>query len=247
MSICPFARQYLLAGRSAAKITPTRVTLHTAVSSSVNLYAAGIASNGTYAHFYISQDGTIWQYQDTSYKAFADLDGNSSTISVETWDGGVARALTAAQVQSMARLLAWARTEHSTIPNRIATVTDTRGLAWHRLGCSGNFGTYSPSDRRTWSRAQSGQRWSTARGKTCPHDAKILQIPEIFTTSQPTSTKKEDPLMALTDLEQKTLYEKTIKTNNAVGRLENDLVPTLEKTIKQLITRIEKLETTNAQ
>lgn len=246
MSICPFARQYLLGGRSAQTITPIRVTLHTAVSNARNLYAGGFGPGGTYSHFYINEIGEIWQYQDTGFKAYADLDGNNSTISVETWDGGKARALTDAQVAAFARLLAWARSVHATIPNWIATVADTRGLAWHRLGCAGNFGPYNANDRRTWSRSQTGLKWSNAQGKICPHDAKIIQIPEIFTASQPTSTKKEDPLMSLTDLEQKTLYEKTIKTNNAVGRLEKDLVPTLEKTIKQLITRIEKLETSNA-
>src|SRR5699024_7079261 len=68
--------------------------------------------------------------------------------------------------------------------NRIATWNNTSGLAWHRLGCKGNFGAFSKSDRTTWSGSQTGQRWTTVYGKTCPTDNFIHQIPEIYRRAQ---------------------------------------------------------------
>lgn len=171
--------------------TPIRMTLHTAVSNAVDLYRGRAAPNGTYAHFYVNEHGHVYQYRDTAQAARADLNGNYGTVSVETWDGGSERPWTPAQVAALAALFDWITRAHPTIPRRMASPADTRGLAWHRLGCSGNFGAFDLADLTTWSRAQTGQVWSTARGKTCPYDTRIRQIPEIYrraTTTTPSTT-----------------------------------------------------------
>lgn len=212
MAICPFAVQELITIDSAGRgHTPVRMTLHTAVSSAVDLYHGKPASNGTYAHFYVNKAGVIYQYKDTSIAARADAQGNSGSISVETWDGGREQPWNAAQVASLAKLFAWLRQTHKTIPNRLATVKDLRGLAWHRLGCKGNFGAYSEADITTWSGNQSGAVWSNSRGKTCPYDVRIRQIPAILkastgtaATTTSTTTPTSKPAAA------STLYDRVI-------------------------------------
>lgn len=161
-----------------------RLTLHTAVSSARDLYEGGKGPGGTYAHFYVGEDGTLYQYQDTAYMAQADLDGNTSTISVETWDGGTERPWTPAQVATLGRLFAWIVATHSTVPDRIATPDNTAGLAWHRLGVQGNFGAFNPTNRATWSARDSGQRWTRARGKLCPWSVRIAQIDDVYQASK---------------------------------------------------------------
>ncbi|MDK8283125.1 N-acetylmuramoyl-L-alanine amidase [Actinotignum sp. GS-2025e] len=181
MALCPFAHHaiYYEAGREH---TPVRMTLHTAWPGPAHgpLYHGAPAPNGTYAHFYIDADGTLYQTADTAQAARADLEGNYGTISVETWDGAREQPLNAAQLATARRLWAWVRDTHESVPNRIASVASTAGLAWHRLGCEGNFGAFNPEDMATWSAEQTGERWSGAYGKICPGTPKIYQIPAIF-------------------------------------------------------------------
>lgn len=181
MALCPFANlEHLItidtAGRSH---TPVRVTGHTAWPGPKigPLYPHGKpAPNGTYATFYIDLIGGLFQHRDTAYAARADGQGNFGSISVETADNRDNGPLNAAQLATFARLWLWLLSVHPTIPNQIARPGDLRGLAWHRLGIEGNFGPYNPGDPTTWCRAQTGAVWSTARGKTCPTDAKIRQF-----------------------------------------------------------------------
>ena len=181
MAIYPHARSVQLITTDPGRYhTPIRMTLHTAVSNAVDLYRGRAAPNGTYAHFYVNEHGHVYQYRDTAQAARADLKGTYGTISVETWDGGRERPWTAAQVAALADLFDWVTRAHTTIPRRMASPTDTRGLAWHRLGCSGNFGEFDLAHLTTWSQGQTGQVWSTARGKTCPYGTRIRQIPAIY-------------------------------------------------------------------
>lgn len=180
MALCPFANlEHLItidaAGRSH---TPVRLTLHTAWPGPRRgpLYPRGRpAPNGTYATFYIDLEGTLFQHRDTSLAARADGQGNFGSISVETADNRDNGPLNDAQLRTFARLWLWVLETHPTVPNQLARPGDLRGMAWHRLGVAGNFGPYDPNDPTTWSRAQTGAVWSTARGKTCPTDAKIRQ------------------------------------------------------------------------
>ncbi|WP_241228131.1 peptidoglycan recognition family protein [Actinobaculum sp. 352] len=168
----------------AYRHTPTRLTLHTAVSSAVDLYKGRPDGNGLISHFYVNRDGVVYQYRDTQFQAWADYQGNAGSISVETWDGAQDVAWTEAQIAALADLYAWAYRVHDGLPNRLATVSDVRGLAWHRLGCTGNFGGYDPGNILTWSGNQTGLVWSRARGKVCPRDVRIRQIPEIYRRAQ---------------------------------------------------------------
>lgn len=159
--------------------TPVRMTLHTAVSGATNLYKYG-PYRGTYSTFYVNGSGDVYQYASTSQATRASGAGNFGDISVETWDGASERALTSSQVTALGQLLAWIWDTHPSVPRRIATPGDLRGLAWHRLGCAGDFGRFDPTDRKTWCRTQTGARWSTAYGKNCPYGSKIDQLDAIY-------------------------------------------------------------------
>lgn len=151
-----------------------RVNLHVAVSEADSLFGYFSRSDvGVVSHFYVRRDGTVEQYVDTRYQAAADLDGNDASISVET-EGGVHNAQgepwSAAQLASLAKIFAWAVEVHG-IPARLAENSlpgaPSRGLSWHRLGVD------------PW-RVSGGMRYSKSRGKICPGDAKISQIPGIL-------------------------------------------------------------------
>lgn len=185
MAIYPGAKQRLIPKWNKVKITRhRRMNLHVAVSESDSLYSMFSRSNSACSHFYVAKDGTVEQYIDTKYRSASDMNGNDSTISVET-AGGVTNPdgepWTDAQVEALVKLWKWARDTHG-IKNQIAKDTQTNensaGLSWHRLGVEGNFkgrggileSSYKPG----------GIKYSSARGKVCPGDAKILQIPGIW-------------------------------------------------------------------
>ena len=174
MALYPGAIQRLIPRHNRVPIKRyRRMNLHVAVSEAKSL-AGYFATVGDCSHFYVRKDGTVEQYIDTRYESHADYQGNDSTLSVET-QGGLKNAngepWTEAQVKSLAKLWAWARDTHD-IPNRLATGTATVdqsvGLSWHRLGVLG-WGTTV------------NIRYSKALKKICPGDAKIAQIPRIFT------------------------------------------------------------------
>lgn len=187
----------------SSKITThNRVNLHVAVSESASLHGFFNQPGRASSHFYVRKDGTVEQYIDTTYRGEADLDGNDATISVET-QGGLKDAngepWTPEQVEALARLYAWAVTEHG-VPQRIATDSkvgsSSHGLSWHRLGVDGNFPAL-PDVRAGRTQRGGGMRYSTSRGKACPGDTKIRQIPEIFARAVQilTPPTQEDPDM----------------------------------------------------
>jgi len=161
-----------------------RMNLHIAVSRAKSLFSFFNRSGRPSSHFYIRKSGVVEQYVDTAFQAEADLEGNDATISVET-EGGVfkpnSRKWTAAQMEALAALYAWAHKTHG-LPLRLATNSkigaSSKGLSWHRLGIDGNF----PSTGMLAGRLQrgGGMHYSTSRGKVCPGDAKILQIPAVL-------------------------------------------------------------------
>lgn len=178
----PFAKWDPIKHRSLLRNKPVRMNVHIAVSRSGDIYGPGKGPSGTYAGAYNPKSGPLRQHQEIHRKTYADLDGNGKTFSIEH-EGWPGDDMTANQIDNDARLFALLVTEYGT-PNRIATLGDTRGLSWHRLGCRGNYGRFDKSDPTTWSGAQTGQRWTTSFGKTCPTDAYIRRIPEIFDRAQ---------------------------------------------------------------
>lgn len=180
MAIYPEARQEILTTRSFFPLVdPVRFNLHTAITNAETLFRFFQYNEaGTYSHFFVAEDGTVIQYVDTKFRAACDLEGNSSTISVETWDGATypIRKWTPAQEKSLAKLYLWVMEMHPTIPFQLATDnrrvgTSSHGLSCHRFGIPG----YSAFTKST-----GGIMYSTANLKECPGEARFAQIPAIF-------------------------------------------------------------------
>jgi len=156
--------------------------MHIAVSNS--LFPSYL--KGTKAHFYVRKDGTIVQEIDTAFQSGAHRQGNPYWLSVET-EGGVGNDVnngwTAAQVAALGRLYAEVARRHGT-PFRLmeSSRLGERGLGWHRLGIDGNF----PATGLLRGRKQrgGGLLFSSAVGKLCPTDARIVQAPAILAAAQ---------------------------------------------------------------
>jgi len=126
-------------------------------------------------------DGVIYQWQDTAFRADANLEGNDRLISIETADNAPQKASdirpwTQAQQNAIVRLLTALCREHN-IP--AVLIPDSgpgrRGIGYHRLGVQHSGGTHPKGF------LQPGcERWSTAVGKECPGPARIAQIPGII-------------------------------------------------------------------
>lgn len=142
---------------------------------------------GTESHFGIggrwgdNRDGHIIQWQDTTHRADAQLDGNHRSISIETADNFPRSAAdilpwTPAQLSSIVEVTAWACRVHD-IP--AVLVPDSRpgrrGIAYHRLGCEHSRGV----GKVPGFLVAGGERWSNAIGKECPGPQRIAQMPEI--------------------------------------------------------------------
>jgi hypothetical protein len=161
-----------------------RVNLHVAVSEGSSLHSYFNKSGIPDSHFYVRRDGTVEQYVDTSMRAFADLEGNDATISVETQGMG-GGTWTPQQVESLAQIYAWAVRTHG-VARRIASDSkpgkSSQGLSWHRLGIDGNF----PSSGILAGRLQrgGGMHYSQSRGKECPGSDRIQQVPQIFARAE---------------------------------------------------------------
>lgn len=163
-------------------IKPERVNYHVAVSEAASLHGYFNVAGRVDSHFYVLKSGTIEQYVDTSVEAYADLQGNPTTISVET-QGGLRNAdgekWTDAQVEALARIAVWAHKTHG-IPLTLARDSkpgpSSRGLSWHRLGVPGSF----PNAWPLWGQRVGGLKYSNAAGKTCPGTAKIYQMPDVL-------------------------------------------------------------------
>jgi hypothetical protein len=152
----------------ARRVKGRCVVFHIAVSESTNLRPWGGPADW---HFYVNKAGTIYQFIDTDFQAWAAAEANRTGIMVET-QGGVhnpeTEPLTAAQIEAWAKIAAWAH-ESEGIPLRLMqnSLSTERGLGWHKLGVD------------PW-RIAGGQRWSFAYGKICPGLKKISQMPQVL-------------------------------------------------------------------
>jgi len=220
----PKARRHNVQRDQGRRMTPVRINHHTAVTNAQHLDGQAENRNAAYPHFMIGRDGQVVQYQDTSWRARADLDGNGDTISIETWDGYPNGApgywrhnsdvppWTDAQVRAIVELDSWLIKNHPSIPLRLAKDSrpgaSSHGLSWHRLGCDGNF----PDAWPFHGRRSGGVRYSKALGKVCPGDRRIKQLVEVIfpavtgsgvagitipSLDSPTDVPKEFPTMRL--------------------------------------------------
>lgn len=195
------------------------VCLHTMVGylSSTDAYfrtANGAGYQGTESHFGVGGrwgkdgtlglDGTVWQWQDLAHQADANLDGNPTTISIETADNAARpiKPWTPLQCEAIAQILAWlcSREAHAECPSSwtchregipLALIPDTkpgrRGIGYHRQGCD------------PW-RVNGGVKWSGSSGKDCPTEARIAQVPTVIARAiEITNHQEDDDIMATLD------------------------------------------------
>ncbi|MFI8850743.1 N-acetylmuramoyl-L-alanine amidase [Streptomyces sp. NPDC053499] len=129
------------------------------------------------SHFGAGKGGELYQWVDTSDRAWAQAAGNSSWLSVENEGRGGDR-LTDDQLDANARVLAWAHDRYG-VPLKVASSTSDRGLAYHALG---------------------GSAWG---GHTsCPGSRIVAQLPEIVDRAARLAggnTHQEDNDMQLDD------------------------------------------------
>lgn len=131
---------------------------------------------GTESHFGVGPDGTIFQWQDTDFQADANGAGNWHVISSENadmgapfpkWGGSDVPAWTPQQIEANARIAKWLNDVHG-IP--LDVIPDARpgrrGIGFHRQGVPG----YAVAG---------AELWSSSKGKVCPGDRRIAQVPQI--------------------------------------------------------------------
>lgn len=168
-----------VAGSVATKMpAPGRLILHTAVFDKTSMFSQFNVPKTPTSHFYVAHDGSVEQYIDTVFRSSANLKGNHDCITVESqdmggpfpiWDtkGSDVPAWTRKQVEALARLAAWVHMAHG-MPLELlpSSKAGTRGVGWHRQGID-------PT------RVPGGELWSESKGKVCPGDRRIAQIPGI--------------------------------------------------------------------
>lgn len=178
MALMPGVTHRLIDASGSGRLSPNVVCVHTIVGR----------DPASAAHFSTGGYGEITQSRDTLYRSAANLNGNWRVIAIENedigapfpaWDvrdGHAVPAFTAAQMEAIARILAWCHRVHG-IP--LVFVTDsrptTRGVAFHRAGCDGNFAGYAFAGR-----VSGGELWSSAYGKVCPGDRRIFQLRDVI-------------------------------------------------------------------
>lgn len=130
------------------------------------------------AHLHIALDGTVEQHVDLDKIAWGSGDGNARVITIETAGTGSGR-WTTAQLAALERTLAWLCERYS-IPAALLGTSRAgeRGIGWHRLGIDGNFPSL-PDIRAGRIQRGGGERWSSSRGKVCPGDDRIRQVPAL--------------------------------------------------------------------
>lgn len=231
------------------------VIVHTMVGSLVGtdtmFRAAGYT--GTESHYGLGGswgrdraaqlDGVVYQWQDRSRTADANLDANPIAISVETADNAPANAediarWTTSQAASLVELLAWecSVAAHAQCPPEwtchtrgipAALVPDSRpgrrGIAYHRQGID------------PW-RVPGGQEWSTARGKACPGPQRIAQLTEEII---PAVGVRLEESMAITDAEWRHLIREVRVLTNENGADPEAIVWTLATGLQKTDSKLD--------
>lgn len=154
---------------------------HVAVSRSTNLVPPSPGDPGPRTadwHLYLPKAGGLFQYIDLDYQSWATGAGNPDVVAFES-EGGMGTAeqvnaepWTDPQVEAAAHVLAYLNeTEDVPLEAMADSLSTSRGFGVHRLGID------------PW-RVNAGQKWSTARGKLCPGDAKVAQVPVIVSRAR---------------------------------------------------------------
>lgn len=168
------------------------------------------------AHFSTHADGQIDQSRDTRWRSAANLHGNPRVLSIENedhgpafgkWSGSDVPPLTDEQVEANARILAWAHETHG-VPLQLCPDSrpGSRGLAYHRQGIDGSFGSYDFPGR-----VEGGEVWTTAYGKVCPGDARIAQLPAILRRAKQIVGEGKDWLAMATKTEVEDVVTEVVR------------------------------------
>ena len=141
--------------------------LHTAASNGTgkdhSIYWSRDAV-GASCHFYIDKDGTTTQLVARSQTAWTSVQGSNRTIGIET-QGHPSEAWTAAQIASLARVLAWASNiEGWPLQAMSDRRTGTKGVGYHDQGGG-------------------GESWNP-NAHYCPGALRVAQIPQVINQSK---------------------------------------------------------------
>ena len=171
------------------------ICLHTMVGSlsGTDAFFKNNGYSGTESHFGVGGNGTVYQWQDLDYVADANLDGNWHIVSIETadigpefprWDtndGDAVPGWTDSQVEAIANVVAWCCEKYD-IPVKLIpdAKPGRRGIGYHRQGVPGFM-------------AAGAEQWSKARGKVCPGDRRIAEIPQVIGRAAELVGRPSDP------------------------------------------------------
>jgi hypothetical protein len=125
------------------------------------------------AHFSVHANGEVDQSRDTKYRSAANLEGNPRVLASENEDHG-------------ARFPKWSGSDVPPLTAEQVTA-GSRGLAYHRQGIDGNFGT---KQHPFPGRVPGGEVWTSSPGKVCPGDKRIAQLPEILRQAKAIHARK---------------------------------------------------------
>lgn len=171
----PIARNFT----NRRRIRTRGVILHTTASkkaTSMFGWFSNVAARAS-SNLHIADDGTIEQYVDLDKIAWTTGAASDTTIGIETQGDGT-DPWTDAQLDALEDTLVHICRRYG-IPARQMTSSraSEQGIGWHRLGVDGHF----PATGILRGRNQrgGGESWSSSRGKVCPGDARIKQIPAL--------------------------------------------------------------------
>ena len=109
---CPFANWRPVANHSGPMTGHLGFVVHVQVGTGSCYGEFNTAGSQASSHFWVAQDGTLEQYVDTDFIAWAEMAGNGEYVSCET-EGTPDTEMTGAQVAALGRLLAWLHAEYS--------------------------------------------------------------------------------------------------------------------------------------
>ena len=108
---CPFATWRPVANQSGPMAAHLGFVVHVQVGTGSCYGEFNNPAAQASSHFWCAADGTLEQYVDTDFIAWAEMSGNGSYISCET-EGDVTTPLTGAQLKTLAHLYQWLHVVH---------------------------------------------------------------------------------------------------------------------------------------
>lgn len=162
-----------LKGKSVTGVEHRIINVHTMVGTIEGTESYFSHAGNPYSHFGVPAAGKAWQWQDLSYRAASDLNGNPFCISIETedkgpefptWSGSDVPRWTDAQAETLAQLIAWLCVRFNIPPVLVPdSINGRHGPSYHRLGID------------PW-RVANGVLYSSSFAKACPGDRRIAQL-----------------------------------------------------------------------